>query len=161
MFETECAVNQFLLTYIEGLLQDIPEERMAEQPAPGVNHPAWILGHLAWTADSVTGMLGGEKTLSPEWGAKYGQNSEPTTQRDDYPSKAELLETLNSRFAAAREQAAQVNPEALDGPNPIERMRAGLPKARDLAAFILAGHLGIHTGQLSTWRRLMGSSRLF
>jgi hypothetical protein len=33
------------------LVGEIADERLAEQPLAGVNHPAWILGHLAWTAD--------------------------------------------------------------------------------------------------------------
>ena len=28
-------------------------------------------------------------------------------------------------------------------------------------AFLLTGHLGVHLGQLSTWRRMIGMPRLF
>ena len=35
---------------------------------PGVNHPAWILGHLAFSADMIAGRLGGEKFLPAELG---------------------------------------------------------------------------------------------
>src|SRR3954465_416435 len=29
------------------LVADLPDADLARQPAPGMNHPAWILGHLA------------------------------------------------------------------------------------------------------------------
>ena len=51
MLETELKVNQFLLGYLRKLIGDIPDERTVEQPLPDVNHPAWILGHLAWSTD--------------------------------------------------------------------------------------------------------------
>jgi hypothetical protein len=51
MLESEIQVNQFLVRYCRVLSGDIAEERLAEQPLPGVNHPAWVLGHLAFSAD--------------------------------------------------------------------------------------------------------------
>lgn len=36
MLDSEIKVNQFLLLYCRMLVADIPDERMAEQPLPGV-----------------------------------------------------------------------------------------------------------------------------
>src|SRR6516165_3095771 len=41
MFANECKINQFLLGYSRLMTADIADERMADQPCPGVNHPAW------------------------------------------------------------------------------------------------------------------------
>ena len=46
MLDTEIKINRFLMQYCRMLMADIADERMAEEPLPGVNHPAWILGHL-------------------------------------------------------------------------------------------------------------------
>ena len=61
MLDSAIQVNLFLMQYCRMLLADIPDERMAEQPVAGVNHPAWILGHLALTADSTLEKFGGQK----------------------------------------------------------------------------------------------------
>lgn len=106
MFETECTINRFLLNYCRMMVSDIPDERMTEQPLPGVNHPAWILGHLAYSADGAVGALGGVKMLTGEWIKRFGPGSQPTTIRSDYPSKEELLQKLEERFQLARDLAA-------------------------------------------------------
>jgi hypothetical protein len=46
------------LGYAKRLVADIPDDTMALQPAPGMNHAAWVLGHLACTADMLGDMLG-------------------------------------------------------------------------------------------------------
>jgi hypothetical protein len=68
-----------LVGFGKGLLSEIPDERMTEQPLPGVNHPAWILGHLALTADRVGETFGGQKTLPAEWSTLVGQGSKPSS----------------------------------------------------------------------------------
>jgi hypothetical protein len=42
MLQEAINVNQFLVGYGQKLLSEIPDERMTEQPLPGVNHPARI-----------------------------------------------------------------------------------------------------------------------
>jgi hypothetical protein len=54
MLDSELKVNQFLMHYCRRLVADVADERMAEQPLLGVNHPASILGHLAFSADRAT-----------------------------------------------------------------------------------------------------------
>ena len=48
MLDNAIQVNLFLMHYCQMLVGDIADERMAEQPHAGVNHPAWVVGHLAW-----------------------------------------------------------------------------------------------------------------
>src|SRR4051812_35091605 len=67
MLDSELKVNQFLMQYCRTLVADVADERMAEQPLPGVNHPAWILGHLAFSADRARWLLGGEKEMPAAW----------------------------------------------------------------------------------------------
>ena len=43
------------LGYAKRLVADIPDDQMAFQPAAHMNHAAWVLGHLACTADSGQG----------------------------------------------------------------------------------------------------------
>ena len=46
---------------------DIPDDQIALQPAPGMNHAAWVLGHLACTADMLGAMIGLTPICPPEW----------------------------------------------------------------------------------------------
>jgi hypothetical protein len=161
MLANEIKVNQFLLRYCHMLVADIAEERMAEQPLPGVNHPAWILGHLAYSADGAVGLLGGEKSISPEWLELFKPGSALRTARGDYAAKADLLQAVDDHFQKARTLAAAASAERLAAPNAHPRMEEALPTIQDAAAFLLTGHLGVHLGQLSAWRRMTGLAPLF
>ncbi len=161
IFETECNINRFLLGYAHTLVDELDDARLAEQPVPGVNHPAWILGHLALSGDGAVGVLGGPKTLAGDWTKKFGAGSKPSSVRADYPPKAELLRVLEERFATARELAAAASPERVSLPNPNARLKDKLPTVRDLVSFLFTGHLALHLGQLSAWRRLIGLAPLF
>ena len=46
------------LGYAIRLVSDIPDEAMTLHPATGMNHAAWVLGHLDCTADMLGAMIG-------------------------------------------------------------------------------------------------------
>ena len=161
MLDNEIKVNQFLVGYCRMLLQDIADERMAEQPLPGVNHPAWILGHLAYSADGAISRLGGQKLLPPEWESRFRAGSKVSSVRSDYPSADELLRAVEQGFERARELAQSASSEQLAAPSTNPMMKASLPTAREGVAFLLTGHLGVHLGQFSAWRRMIGLAPLF
>jgi hypothetical protein len=161
MLSNEIKVNQFLLKYCQLLAADIAEERMTEQPLPGVNHPAWILGHLAYSADAAVGLLGGTKTMPADWLDLFKPGSVLRTARGDYPAKADLLKAVEHYFASAREFATFAPAELLDKENPNQRMKELLPTIKGAASFLLTGHFAIHLGQLSAWRRMIGLPPMF
>lgn len=161
MLQEAIHVNRFLVGYGQRLLSEIPDERMTEQPLPGVNHPAWILGHLALTADGVGEMFGGKRTLPAEWSTLFGQGSQPSSVRSGYPSKGELLRAFEECHHRLREQAAVTGPEVLAQPTANPRAREVFPTLKELATFILTGHIGVHLGQLSSWRRMIGLPPMF
>lgn len=161
MLESSLKANRFMLGYCQMLVGDIPDERFTEQPLPGVNHPAWILGHLAYSADGCTALLGGQKLLSAEWVKKFGPKSQLTAVRSDYPTKEELLATLERTFDKARKLAAEATPERLAAAHSNPAFAQAMPTVADLCSFLLTGHLGVHLGQLSSWRRMIGLPPLF
>jgi hypothetical protein len=161
MLDSAVTINQFLMGYCRMLIGDIPDERMAEQPLPGVNHPAWILGHLAWSTDRGRWVLGLEPELPAEWTTTFGFGSKPSASRGDYPGRDALVEAVERGFERLREQAASAAPERLGQPSPFERTREQLPTVKDVLTLLLTGHLGVHLGQLTTWRRMIGLPPLF
>lgn len=161
MLEHEIRISQFLTQYGRMLVSDIPDERLTEQPLAGVNHPAWILGHLALTGDSAARLLGSEKVLPESWQALFGAGSQPSAARSDYPARDELVRAFEERYERCRQLAAEATAEALSRPKPSPRLRGGLPSVGDAVAFLLTGHFGLHLGQLSMWRRTCGFAPLF
>src|SRR4051812_36213437 len=105
MFESENRVNRFLLNYCRMLIADIPDDRMAEQPVPGVNHPAWILGHLAYSASGGSALLGAAKVFPAAWESLFLPGSKISASRSNYPSKEELVEAIDKGFEQLRNVA--------------------------------------------------------
>lgn len=161
MFETEFRINRFLLQYLQKMTADIAEERFAEQPLPGINHPAWILGHIALSGDSAAAMFGGDKLIPESWYKLFGQGSTLTANRGDYPSKLELLEAVESAFQRAYTASASATAESLARPNTSRLLRGSLPTVHDAFAFVLTTHFSLHLGQLSAWRRMIGLAPMF
>lgn len=161
MLSTEIKVNSFMMKYCRMLVEDVADERMAEQPLPGVNHPAWILGHLAFSADRARSLIGAEKELPASWTPLFGPGSKLISTRSAYPSKDELLRTVEQSFERLRQQADVATPEQLGQPSTSPYTKDALPTVKDGVAFLLTGHLGVHLGQLSSWRRMIGLPPLF
>jgi DinB superfamily len=161
MLESAFQINLFLMQHCRMLVGDIADERLAEQPVADVNHPAWILGHLAWTADGALGMLGAPKRLSAEWASLFGRGSKPSPQRGLYPSKDELLRAVEQGYQQVRQEASTANPEQLARPTTNPVTKETLPTLKEMIAFLLSGHMGVHLGQLSSWRRMIGLPPMF
>jgi hypothetical protein len=161
MLDTATHTNAFLVNYCRSLVAEVPDERMTEQPLPGVNHPAWVLGHLAVVADGAMEKLGGKKTLPTTWPALFASGSKPSATRSLYPSREELLRALEERYENLRQRAATASPEQLSQPTTSPRAKETLPTFKEFLAFLLTGHVGVHAGQLSSWRRMIGLPPLF
>src|SRR5262245_51351068 len=80
------------------LTADVPDDRMAEQPWPGCNHPAWVLGHLLLLDLIILGRLevSGAPTPEPGWDGVYGPGSSPQGDRGVYLARADCLGRLTA-----------------------------------------------------------------
>ncbi len=145
------------LAYARKLVADIPEDRMAEQPAPEVNHPAFILGHLVGT-DAFTAQILGIKTppMPENWAKLFGLGAKPQADRRLYPTKAELLARLEDGHRLVTEAVAKLPAGRLAEPFPMEQMREFVPTLGDGLVFLMTAHEATHLGQLSAWRRVLG-----
>src|SRR5262249_46712352 len=158
MFERERKLYEFMLGYCKLLSKDIDEAKMAESPAPGVNHPAWILTHLAIATDFAARLLGEPAKCPKEWHQNCGPGSKLMSDRSSYASKRELLTALEAGHARVSEAAAKTTEEARQKPHSIELaiLKQALPTVGEVGADLMTTHAGIHLGQLSMWRRMMG-----
>ena len=163
MFDRELTIYAFLLDYGTNLAADIDDARFADQPSPGVNHPAWLFGHLAIAADYTLGLLGAEKRLRRSWTRDFGPTSAAKTDRSAYPAKATLLEAWTAGHKAVESAVRASTGLDLDRPHGFEigTMATTLPTVGDMLAHLLTSHEAAHLGHLSNWRRQVGSPYLF
>ena len=156
MFERESKLCAFAIEYCRKLMRDIPDDKLAIQPAPGMNHPAWVMGHLAIVADSALRMLGQPAQCPREWRTLFGMGSQPSTDRSIYPSCEELLKAVESGYRAVITAVQQAPASVIDAPHTAPFFKEELPQVGDLLGHIMTTHFSMHLGQISAWRRTQG-----
>lgn len=155
MLERETFLYSFMLGLCRQLTADIDDADLAAQPVAGMNHPAWILGHIAVTNDGAAKILGEPAACPPEWGPLFGPGSPLSPQRSDYPSKGELLSALETGHERVLRGAAQVSQRRLAIPNTAV-LSDVFPTLGDLVSHLMVTHPTLHLGQLTVWRRCRG-----
>jgi hypothetical protein len=148
------------LGYAKRLVADIPDDRMALQPAPEMNHAAWVLGHLACTADMLGAMIGAKPVCPTDWASRFDWNSTPSSDAARYPAKAALLQALEDAHAAIAAALPSIPEFRWQEATPLEAVRGFLPTLGDCFVFVMAAHENMHLGQLSAWRRVQGLGRV-
>jgi hypothetical protein len=160
MLEHECKVYAMMLGYCRLLTADLKDEQLCVQPLEGINHPAWIMSHLAIATDYAARLLGEPWACPKDWHEKFGPGSKVSPERSNYPSKAELLAVLEAGHARVTKAAGQVSEVRLQLPQPSRVFKEELPTVGDLLTHLITSHPAIHLGQLSAWRRMMGLPRV-
>ncbi len=141
---------------LDMLLKDVEDERMAAQPAAGMNHPAWIVGHLAVSWEQASRWAGAGYRAPQGWLAKFDMGSRLLTGRAEYPAKAVLLAELDRGYGSVTPVIENLSDAALADVMPTEGFRGFLPTVEHGLVFGMTGHYLYHLGQLSAWRRAMG-----
>jgi hypothetical protein len=157
--------NQYLLHTYERLRNqlamqtvDIPEDRMCRQPLNGINHAAWLLGHMLWFEHGILTSVLGENpvvVLEPNWTQVYGTASEPRNAPGLYKPKTDYLTMLDSTAESTIGAISRMRPEKFETQNPNERSRGMFPTV-GTALTALCTHRSYHLGQLAIWRKIMG-----
>jgi hypothetical protein len=157
-FERETTLARFVAGYARLLVADLDDAALADPIAPGANHPAWILGHLAIATDYARQQLGLPAACPEAWHRRFGPGSTPEPDRALYPPKAELLAALEAGIAGVLDALPGADPAAMAAPHgvPIAFLRDAVPTRADLLAHLLTTHPAVHLGQLSLWRRARG-----
>lgn len=152
------------LGYAERLLSDIEPNQFARLANVGgvtveSNHPAFIYGHLALYAPRVTQQLGQDALAVPDsFDSVFSMNA---TCVDDpegtiYPAMDQITSVFFEGYRQAQAALQGADDEQFAAPNPAEKMIAKFPTIGSMHAFYVGGHMMMHIGQLSAWRRMMG-----
>jgi hypothetical protein len=158
MMDLILPVFRLNLWYTQTLVADVSDEGMCAQPVAGcvMNHPAFLLGHLAWAAgDLAADKVGLPPACPAGWKALFGTGAQPLPDRSRYPSRTALLKVLEDAHVRLADAVTKAPPEVLNQPVP-EAFRDRIPTVGAWLAGLMASHEALHNGQLAAWRRAMG-----
>ena len=149
------------LGYTDRLLTGVDASRFARMPE-GIttNHPAFNLGHLAIYPEKLLRFMGREDLAIDE--SAYSEIFGPSAECQDdpdasiYPPMHEIIERYRSRHEVLLGVVAENEDSVLQQTHPHEGMRDRFHTLGSMLAFMLSGHMMMHLGQISTWRRCMG-----
>lgn len=154
------------LAYADRLLQAIPPTRFAMMAKVGderieANHPAFLLGHLSLYPCRVVAQLGRDASAVEPTAEETELFSKDAKCVDDpegqiYPAMEKINERFFAAYRAAIDAVAQADDDVFLRENPNEAMRQRFATIGSMHAFYLGGHLMLHLGQFSTWRRAIG-----
>ena len=159
------SANDLLFSYRWGvdtfakLVSDVADGDMARQPVEGINHPAWLLGHVGTYHKVIASLLLGESFDNP-WDSPCGKNSTPSADRSLYPSKEDLLKHHEATAALAYRAIEAAKPEAWARPMDHPTWGKQFATVAPAVVFLATAHQSLHLGQLSGWRRVMGLPRI-
>lgn len=155
------------LNYANRLLTEVTADQFARFAQPGgkmvnSNHPAFIFGHLSLYAPRIVEQLGLDvEAITPSvmFGAVFSKDAQCEDDPDGaiYPAMDEITTTFFTGYEAAREGLRSATDETLNQTNPIGgRMTELFPTIGSMHCFYVGGHMMIHMGQFSAWRRMQG-----
>jgi len=151
--------------YGERLLKDVTPELFARFATPGgetieSNHPAFVYGHLSLYGPRIlTQLKQSGPTVPPNFESVFSKDAKCV---DDprgtiYPPMAEVTGLFFDGYKAAAAALRAAPDSAFQEPNPMEgRMATLFPTIGSLHTFYCGGHLMMHLGQISAWRRMAG-----
>lgn len=144
------------LRYLRQLVADVPDEMFTDQRSGAVNHPAWVIGHLTYSAEAIGGEIGLAPWLPGDWAPRFGTGSVPTADRQMYPDKAALLDSLSDAEVRLSDRLLSIGDDGMMDPLPDIRHRESFPTIGHAVLHILTSHAAVHIGQLTVWRRVVG-----
>jgi phosphinothricin acetyltransferase len=144
------------LQHLRRLVADLDDKQMVSQPNNMPNHPAWTIGHLVYSCQTIGGELGLSAWLSDDWEQRFGTGSTPVADAAAYPSKATLLGALGDGKERVVAALVSLGETGLARSLPDVRYRERFPTIGHAVTHILSGHTALHLGQLTVWRWAMG-----
>jgi hypothetical protein len=137
------------------MLADLRDSQWFDQPTEGMNHPAWIVGHLIYSFQLIGVEMGLAPWLPEDWPERFATENRPAAARERYPAASELLSAFDDAAERVQRRLAEIDDADLAGPLPDPRHRETFPSLAHAVLHILTVHTAVHLGQLSAWRRAM------
>ena len=155
---------ELCLGYAERLLKDVTPEQfgrfaVVHGQVIESNHPAFVYGHLSLYGPRILSQLGQPGPVAPEGfemvfskDAKCVDDAGGTV----YPAMAQVTQAFFDGYKAALPVLRSMPDSAFQIANPMGgRMTDLFPTLGSLHVFYCGGHMMMHLGQISAWRRMM------
>ncbi len=152
--------------YTDRLLTGVTKQTFARFATVGgtvveSNHPCFILGHLSLYAPRIVTELGGDALAiqpSEAFVRAFDKDAKCVDDPDGshYPAMDEVVAAFRNGYEKAIESLEAATDDRFMEANPIEPMRDKFPTIGAMHGFYVGGHLMMHLGQFSAWRRMTG-----
>ncbi|HQX49608.1 MAG TPA: hypothetical protein PLY87_07530 [Planctomycetaceae bacterium] len=155
---------ELCLGYAERLLKDVTPEQFGRLAVVNgqvieSNHPAFVYGHLSLYGPRILSELGQPGPVVPEgFQAIFSKDAKCVDDSNGtvYPEMAKVTQAFFDGYKAALPALRSLPDSAFQAENPMSgRMTELFPTLGSLHAFYCGGHMMIHLGQVSAWRRMM------
>ncbi|MCA9086039.1 MAG: hypothetical protein KDA81_18405 [Planctomycetaceae bacterium] len=151
------------LSYAERLRKDIPDDRFARfalgrDGLVESNHAAFVFGHLSLYPARILKELGKAPQPAPEnFMSVFSKDAKCVDDPEGkiYPGAEAITSYFFGGYRAVLEVLPEVSNEILEQPNPLGGpMAEKFPTMGSMHNFYVGGHMMLHLGQLSAWRRM-------
>ena len=146
--------------YYMHLLDGVTPETFARRPEGVVsNHPAFILGHVAFYSNRIMNALGVETDYFTDGSSEiYVMDAECVDAADGalYHPMAESVKLFGDVMDTVIETLPTVDSSAFERDSTGTPFADVIPTMGGVANFVLVAHPMMHAGQFSAWRRCMG-----
>lgn len=156
---------QLSLGYGEKLLKDVTADQFGRFAAPGgqkveSNHGAFVYGHLSLYSPRILEALGQEAPAIPDgFESVFSKDATCVDDADGsvYPAMEQITAFFFTGYNAVSEAFKATDDSVFQQPNPGGgRMTELFPTVGSMHNFYVGGHMMIHMGQMSAWRRMLG-----
>lgn len=117
----------YCLDFLREQVADLTEDQMVAQPNGIKNHPAWVIGHIAFACQLLGRAIGLPHWLPKDWSKRFGTGSTPVADAGLYGSREEILAILAEAQSRMTEAVKQLDDSQLDQPFPVESYRPVFP----------------------------------
>ena len=156
---------QLSLSYADRLLEGIAADRFPRFAAIGgrtveSNHPAFVYGHLSLYAPKILHQIGSPAPQVPEhFEIRFSKDATCVDDQDLdlYPSMDEIVTFFLEGYRMVTGALRSTPDDVFQRPNPASgRMKDLFPTIGSVQTFYCGGHMMMHLGQVSAWRRMEG-----
>jgi hypothetical protein len=150
----------YCLGYLREQVAEVSAAEMVAQPSGIANHPAWVIGHLAYSCQLLGDVIGLPGWLPNDWAKRFGPGSQPVADPSAYESKESALVILGDAQSKIIQAVERLQDARLDEPFPNPQYCEVFPTIRHALTQVLVAHTAHHVGQVTVWRRAMGLPRM-
>ena len=153
--------------YAKKLVEGISAAQFGRFVTPGgqpieSNHPSFCLGHLSLYAVRMLNQLGLDTSgfgITDRFAEVYSKDAKCVDDVDGniYPPMDEVVDKFAAAYDATIKALREVSDQNMQQPNPAGgRLTELFPTLGSVFAFYSGGHMMVHLGQVSAWRRMQG-----